>query len=40
MIQPYWSDVSGFNEKFGFTSCGPFADYVDDPDSAYYTKTL
>lgn len=26
--------------KFGFTACGPFADYTDDPNSAYMTLTL
>ena len=26
--------------KFGFTTCGPFADYVDDPNSLYMTKEL
>ncbi len=24
----------------GFVQCGPFADYVDDPDSTYLTRTL
>ena len=27
-------------ESFGFTYCGPFADYVDDPNSVFMTKLL
>lgn len=27
-------------EKFGFTYTGPFADYTDDPHSAYMTRAL
>jgi putative acetyltransferase len=27
-------------ERFGFTYCGPFADYTDDPNSAFMTRTL
>ncbi|MEU8466312.1 GNAT family N-acetyltransferase [Streptomyces sp. NPDC029003] len=27
-------------EKFGFTSCEPFADYLPDPHSTFMTKTL
>jgi putative acetyltransferase len=27
-------------EKFGFTACGPFGNYVDDPFSRYFTLTL
>lgn len=27
-------------ESFGFTCCGPFADYVEDPNSVFMTKTL
>ena len=27
-------------ESFGFTYCGPFADYVDDPNSVFMTKIL
>lgn len=26
--------------KFGFTPCGPFAGYREDPNSAFYTLTL
>ena len=26
--------------KFGFTRCGPFADYIEDPNSLYMTKEL
>jgi len=27
-------------ESFGFTYCGPFAGYVDDPNSVFMTKVL
>jgi len=27
-------------ESFGFEYCGPFGDYVDDPNSAFMTKAL
>ena len=27
-------------ERFGFTYCTPFADYSDDPNSAFMTRTL
>ena len=27
-------------ESFGFTSCGPFADYAPDPNSVFYTRAL
>jgi len=27
-------------ERFGFTYCGPFADYVVDPNSAFMTRVL
>jgi putative acetyltransferase len=27
-------------ESFGFTYCAPFADYTDDPNSAFMTRTL
>ncbi len=27
-------------ESFGFTFCGPFAGYVEDPNSVFMTKTL
>jgi putative acetyltransferase len=26
--------------RFGFTDCAPFADYVDDPNSAFMTREL
>jgi putative acetyltransferase len=26
--------------RFGFTYCAPFADYVDDPNSVFMTRTL
>lgn len=27
-------------ERFGFARCGPFGDYVDDPNSVFMTRTL
>lgn len=27
-------------ERFGFAVCGPFADYVDDPNSVFMTREL
>ena len=27
-------------ESFGFRECGPFADYVEDPNSVFMTRTL
>lgn len=27
-------------ESFGFTYCAPFADYREDPNSAFMTRTL
>ena len=27
-------------QSFGFVFCGPFADYVDDPNSRFMTRTL
>jgi putative acetyltransferase len=27
-------------EKFGFRRCGPFADYVEDPNSVFMTKEM
>jgi putative acetyltransferase len=27
-------------ESFGFTYCSPFADYADDPNSVFMTRTL
>lgn len=27
-------------ERFGFTYCAPFGDYVDDPNSVFLTRTL
>ena len=29
-----------FYERHGFTPCAPFADYTDDPESAYFTLSL
>ena len=31
---------SGLYASFGFTFCGPFADYAEDPNSVVMTRTL
>ncbi len=38
--QPFFAAARSLYEKFGFVPCGPFADYTDDPNSRYYTRTL
>jgi putative acetyltransferase len=36
----FFAPARALYEKFGFVACGPFADYEDDPNSAYYTRTV
>ncbi len=36
----FFAPARALYEKFGFVPCGPFADYRDDPNSRYYTKSL
>ena len=38
--QPTFAAARNLYARFGFQSCGPFADYVDDPNSVYMTRTL
>ncbi len=37
---PFFAPARRLYEKFGFTYCGPFADYRPDPNSVFMTRTL
>jgi len=37
---PAFAPARKLYERFGFTPCGPFADYVDDPHSVFMTRTI
>ncbi len=37
---PYFTPAHRLYRKFGFTNCPPFADYVEDPNSVFMTKSL
>ena len=36
----YFEPARKLYTKFGFTSCGPFAAYIEDPNSVFMTKAL
>ena len=36
----FFAPARNLYEKFGFRKCGPFGDYVDDPDSLFMTREL
>jgi len=38
--QEYFAPARGLYARYGFTGCGPFADYAEDPNSAYFTLVL
>jgi len=38
--QPGFAAARGLYESFGFETCGPFADYVEDPNSVFMTLRL
>jgi putative acetyltransferase len=38
--QDYFAAAHRLYLRHGFTSCGPFGDYTEDPNSAYFTLTL
>ena len=38
--QPAFAAARNLYARFGFQPCGPFADYIDDPNSVYMTRTL
>lgn len=37
---PFFAPARGLYRKFGFVECGPFASYVEDPNSVFMTKEL
>jgi putative acetyltransferase len=37
---PAFEPARRLYESFGFTCCGPFGDYTDDPNSTFLTRTL
>ena len=37
---PAFEAARSLYESFGFTYCSPFADYVEDPNSVFLTRTL
>jgi putative acetyltransferase len=38
--QEYFAPARGLYAGQGFTGCGPYADYAEDPHSAYFTLVL
>ncbi len=38
--QPAFAPARNLYALFGFQPCGPFADYIEDPNSVYMTRTL
>jgi putative acetyltransferase len=38
--QPAFAPARDLYTRFGFEPCGPFADYIEDPNSVYMTRTL
>lgn len=38
--QPHFAPARSLYASFGFQSCAPFGDYVDDPNSVFMTKGL
>jgi len=37
---PAFEPARALYERFGFTYCSPFADYIEDPNSAFLTRAL
>ena len=37
---PAFEPARSLYESFGFTCCSPFADYLEDPNSVFLTRTL
>ena len=37
---PAFGPARRLYESFGFTYCSPFADYVDDPNSVFLTRSI
>ncbi|WP_432468450.1 GNAT family N-acetyltransferase [Agarivorans sp. Z349TD_8] len=38
--QAFFKPARSLYEKFGFSYCGPFSDYTEDPNSRFMTKEL
>ncbi|KXF80462.1 GNAT family N-acetyltransferase [Enterovibrio coralii] len=38
--EPEFEPARRLYERFGFEQCAPFADYKEDPNSAFFTRTL
>jgi putative acetyltransferase len=38
--QPHFAPARALYASFGFQSCAPFGDYVDDPNSVFMSKVL
>ena len=38
--QPTFAAARNLYAQFGFQPCGPFADYIEDPNSVYMTRAL
>jgi putative acetyltransferase len=38
--QPAFAPARQLYESFGFVHCGPFADYAEDPNSVFLTRTF
>lgn len=38
--QEYFAPARRLYLRHGFVACGPFGDYTDDPNSAYFTREL
>lgn len=39
-VEDHFAPARRLYERHGFTPCAPFADYTDDPLSAYFTRAL
>ncbi len=37
---PYFAPARAFYSSYGFEECGPFGDYVDDPNSVFMTRLI
>jgi len=37
---PAFDPARSMYESFGFTYCSPFADYIEDPNSVFLTRSL
>lgn len=38
--QPHFAPARALYASFGFQHCGPFGDYIDDPNSVFMTRVL